>query len=179
VHVTLVVIDLNYVWHTSKTDSESTSNSLIHPFATHLSLPFQMLLDNVIYRFFTWHLVRRYPLIFGPWCQQLDVETPYFDKIFRSISGIMARSPNPSFRKKCARMLKTMQDQHTASFTAATSSLETYFGSTAESHEADEASEEPVLTDPEAFSLSMETRYRITLRRPQFKVLPAPPHPEG
>lgn len=55
VHVTLVGIDLHYAWNT---DSESTSNSLVHPFATHLSLPFKMLLDNVICRFFTWHLVR-------------------------------------------------------------------------------------------------------------------------
>jgi len=103
VHVTLVGIDLNYVWHTN---SESTSNSLVHPFSTHLSLPFKMLLDNVTCRFFTWHLVRRYPLIFGPWCQQLDIERPYFHKIFRSISDIIARSPNPSFRKKCTRMLQ-------------------------------------------------------------------------
>ncbi|KAJ7645527.1 hypothetical protein DFH06DRAFT_1211619 [Mycena polygramma] len=103
VHVVLVGIDLNYVWHTN---SESTSNSLVHPFSTHLSLPFKMLLDNVITRFFTWQLVRRYPLIFGPWCQQLDIERPYFDKIFRSISSIVARSPDPSFRKKCNRMLQ-------------------------------------------------------------------------
>ncbi|KAF8208749.1 hypothetical protein K438DRAFT_1812812 [Mycena galopus ATCC 62051] len=33
--------------------------SIVHPFSsTHLSLPFKMLLDNVICRFFTWQLVR-------------------------------------------------------------------------------------------------------------------------
>ncbi|KAJ7164632.1 hypothetical protein C8R43DRAFT_1122509 [Mycena crocata] len=159
VHVTLVGIDLKYVWQT-----ESTSNSLIHPFATHLSLPFQLLLDNVICRFFTWHLVRRYPLIFGPWCQQLDVERPYFDKIFNAISNMIERSPNPSFRKKCGRMLKTMQEHHAASFTAASASLATYFGLETDSHD-----EGPVLTDQEGFSLSMEIRYRACMRRPQFK----------
>ncbi|KAF7365382.1 hypothetical protein MVEN_00410500 [Mycena venus] len=163
VHVSLVGIDLNYIWHTN---SESTSNSLVHPFSTHLSLPFKMLLDNVICRFFTWHLVRRYPLIFGPWCQQLDIERPYFNKIFRSISGIIARSPNPSFRKKCSRMLQTFQEQHSSSFTAAAASLATYFGS---SDEMEEDSEHSALTDDEAFSLSMEIRYRTCLRRPQFK----------
>ncbi|KAJ6584819.1 hypothetical protein B0H19DRAFT_1106760 [Mycena capillaripes] len=166
VHVTLVGIDLNYVWHTN---SEATSNSLVHPFATHLSLPFKMLLDNAICRFFTWHLVRRYPLIFGPWCQQLEIERPYFEKIFRSISAIIARSPNASFRKKCNRMLQTMQEQQSASFTAAATSLATYFGSRADSHEMDEDSQHPALSDEEAFSLSMEIRYRTCLRRPQFK----------
>ncbi|KAJ7459689.1 hypothetical protein FB451DRAFT_555972 [Mycena latifolia] len=176
VHVALVGIDLNYVWNTSKSDSESTSNLLIHPFATHLSLPFQMLLDNVIQRFFTWHLVKRYPLIFGPWCQQLDIEIPYFDKIFRSISAIIARSPNLYFRKKCARMLRTMQDQHTTSFVAATSSLAAYSGSEVE---PDEDREGPELAEKEAFSLSMEICYRTSLRRPRFKVLLVPSQPEG
>jgi hypothetical protein len=63
VHVTLVGIDLDYVWHTN---SESTSNSLVHPFSTHLSLPFKILLDNVICRFFTWHLVRYFSSQY-PW----------------------------------------------------------------------------------------------------------------
>ncbi|KAJ7043917.1 hypothetical protein C8F04DRAFT_683389 [Mycena alexandri] len=175
VHVTLVGIDLNYVW---RTNSDSTSNSLVHPFSTHLSLPFKILLDNVICRLVKWQLVRRYPLIFGPWCQQLHIERPYFDQIFRSILAIIARSPNPSFRKKCNRMLQTMQERHSTSFTAAAASLATYFGSSEDSHEMDEDSEYPVLTDEEAFSLSMEIRYRTCLRRPQFKVLPAALHPE-
>ncbi|KAJ7782279.1 hypothetical protein DFH07DRAFT_1055119 [Mycena maculata] len=161
VHAALVRIDLNYVWHTS-----NSSTSLIHPFSTHLALPFQILLDNVVSRFFTWHLVRRYPLIFGPWCQQLDVERPYFDKIFRSISNMIARSPNPSFRKKCTRMFRTMQEQHAANITSAASSLATYFGADSES---DEDRDETALTDQEAFSLSMEIRYRTCMRRPQFK----------
>ncbi|KAJ7366684.1 hypothetical protein DFH08DRAFT_173050 [Mycena albidolilacea] len=170
VHVTLVGIDLNYAWHTK---SESTSNSLVHPFSTHLSLPFKMLLDNVICRFFTWHLVRRYPLIFGPWCQQLDIERPYFNKIFRSISGIIARSPNASFRKKCTRMLQIMQEQHTTNFTAAAASLATYFGS------SDGMEEDSTLDDDEAFSLSMEIRYRTCLRRPQFKGTTRPSQADG
>ncbi|KAJ7695997.1 hypothetical protein B0H17DRAFT_413823 [Mycena rosella] len=75
--------------------------------------------------------------------------------------------------------LQTMHDQHSANFTAATSSLATYFGSSTESHEPDQDCEDPELTDEEAFSLSMEIRYRTSLRRLQFKVLPAPRHPEG
>ncbi|KAJ7645528.1 hypothetical protein DFH06DRAFT_588075 [Mycena polygramma] len=63
-----------------------------------------------------------------------------------------------------------MQEQQSAAFTAAATSLATYFGSTADSHEIDdEDGEHPALTDEEAFSLSMEIRYRSYLRRPQFK----------
>lgn len=116
--------------------------------------------------------------------QQLDIERPYFNKIFRSISGIIARSPNASFRKKCTRMLQvchtyrsspcaiisnpmqTMQEQHTANFAAAAASLATYFGS------SNGMEEDSTLDDDEAFSLSMEIRYRTCLRRPQFKVPP-------
>jgi hypothetical protein len=61
-----------------------------------------------------------------------------------------------------------MQEQQSASFTAAASALATYLGSNAD--ELDEDSD-PALTDEEAFSLSMEIRYRTCLRRPQFKVL--------
>ncbi|KAJ6620808.1 hypothetical protein B0H10DRAFT_2188381 [Mycena sp. CBHHK59/15] len=169
VHVTLVAIDLNYIWHTSKSDSELVSNSLVHPFSTHLSLPFQMLLDNVLRRFVTWHLVRRYPLIFGPWCQQLEIEKPYFDKIFRSISNIIQRSPRLSFRKNCERMIRTMQEQHAATLSAATVSLATYFGSDDDACEPADGFREPALNDEEAFCLSMELRYRTSMHRPQFK----------
>ncbi|KAJ7644268.1 hypothetical protein FB45DRAFT_897396 [Roridomyces roridus] len=158
VHVSLVRIDLNYVWHTL-----AATDSLIHPFSTHLSLPFKILLDNAVSRFFKWHLVKRYPLIFGPWSQQLRVERPYFDKIFSSISNIIERSSNQSFRKKCSRMLASMQDQHEEDLTAAASALAAYFGV--------EANDDAILplSDPEAFSLSMESRYRTCLRRPHFK----------
>ncbi|KAK7048212.1 hypothetical protein R3P38DRAFT_2868016 [Favolaschia claudopus] len=158
VHVTLLKIDLNYVWYTN------TSQSLIHPFSNRLSLPFKIMLDNVIPRFFTCHLVRRYPLIFGPWSQQLDFERPYFNKIFCAISAMISRSPNASFRKKCSRMLHAMQDQHSASLAAATASLADFFGSSEDVND-----EGPMLTDGEAFSLSMEIRYRTCLRRPKFK----------
>ncbi|KAJ7288490.1 hypothetical protein C8J57DRAFT_1280428 [Mycena rebaudengoi] len=177
VHVTLVAMDLNYIWHTSKSDSESASNSLINPFSTHLSLPFRMLLDNAICRFVTWHLVRRYPLIFGRWCQQLDIEKPYFEKIFRSISNIMERSSRSAFRKKCARMLANMQEQHAMAFSSATSSLTTYFGSSADS--ADDEDRQPALTEEEAFGLSMEIRYRTSMRRLQFKGSTRTPRADG
>ncbi|KAF7297789.1 hypothetical protein MKEN_01402600 [Mycena kentingensis (nom. inval.)] len=145
-HVLLTSIKLKYAWTTA-----DPTNTRIHPFAATLALPFRILLDNVVQRFVTWQLVRRYPLIFGSWAQQLDVERPYFKKLFRSVSRIATRSPNDVFRRKCTRMLETMKEQHETDF-AATS--------------ADEA---PLLDDEQALCLSMELCYRNHLRRPLFK----------
>ncbi|KAJ7202786.1 hypothetical protein GGX14DRAFT_462247, partial [Mycena pura] len=150
VHVILVGIHLKYAWRTCNSDnspSTLTSDSLINPFSTHLALPFRLLLDNVINRFCTWQLVRRYPLIFGPWSQQLDIERPYFKKLFSSISSTIIRSQNQPFRKSCARILKTMQDQHNENFTLAFSSLASYFGSSANFYERDEGA---LRTDPQS-----------------------------
>lgn len=67
------------------------------------------------------------------------------------------------------RLLRTMQHEHAASLAAANSTLATYYGSNTTLQEAEEEGEQPELTDDEAFSLSMEIRYRTSLRRPQFK----------
>ncbi|KAG7443004.1 uncharacterized protein BT62DRAFT_345002 [Guyanagaster necrorhizus] len=64
-HLTLTTIHLRYEWR--DITSPDSSNQLNHPFSPNLSLPFLTLLDNVIGRFVTWHLVKRYPLIFGTW----------------------------------------------------------------------------------------------------------------
>ncbi|KAF7299215.1 hypothetical protein MIND_00870200 [Mycena indigotica] len=146
-HVYLTAINLKYVW----TTTNQFSDARIHPFASSLALPFRLLLDNVIERFCVWQLVKRYPLIFGHWKQQLDVERSFFKKIFRSVSRIATRSNNSQFRNKCARRFKSIQDQHDANFAAA--SLE----------------DEPVLDDEESLSLSLELCYRTHLRRPRFK----------
>nr|GAT50628.1 predicted protein [Mycena chlorophos] len=137
-HALLTAIHLKYIWTTT-----DDSDSRIHPFAPNLTLPFRLLLDNVIRRFCTWQLVKRYPLVFGSWAQQLDVERPFFKKLFRSVSRIATRSTNDSFRRKCNRRFKTMQEPH-------------------EDHEL-------ALDDEEVFSLSIELCYRNHLRRPRFK----------
>ncbi|KAJ7069990.1 hypothetical protein C8F01DRAFT_1114891 [Mycena amicta] len=64
-HVLLTAINLKYVW----TTTDPSPDARIHPFAPNIALPFRLLLDNVTQRFCTWQLVRRYPLIFGPWAQ--------------------------------------------------------------------------------------------------------------
>ncbi|PBK74876.1 hypothetical protein ARMSODRAFT_495130 [Armillaria solidipes] len=120
-HLTLTAIHLRYEWK----DSACLDSSQLHPFSPNLSLPFLTLLDNLIGRFVTWHLVKRYPLIFGTWfkvcglnksscirChpifQQLDIEATFFPKIFRMLLDMMKRSPNPEFRSTCKRLLKVI-----------------------------------------------------------------------
>ncbi|TFK40721.1 hypothetical protein BDQ12DRAFT_679913 [Crucibulum laeve] len=68
-NLTLVGLDFKYVWKTTslETIEDGIGELAQHPFSQQLSLPFLTLLDNAVGRFITWQLVRRYPLIFGPW----------------------------------------------------------------------------------------------------------------
>ncbi|RDB17924.1 hypothetical protein Hypma_000685 [Hypsizygus marmoreus] len=176
VHVVLVALDLCYSWRTvgpsESSDSQPSSNSTqqtSHPFSSKLALPFRTLLDNVIGRFVTWQLVKRYPLIFGPWCQQLDKEAFYFPRMFCSIYSIMERSPNNSFRAKCKRLIKTLRCRHEAKFDQASSSLLTYLSPI---HEVEASIYQPTKTKPkteDVFCLAMERAYRDGMTRPHFK----------
>lgn len=58
--LTLFMLDLNYVWKTSfhEADADPTLLAANNPFSRQISLPFLGLLDDVIGRFMTWHLVR-------------------------------------------------------------------------------------------------------------------------
>ncbi|KAF8158220.1 hypothetical protein B0H34DRAFT_807784 [Crassisporium funariophilum] len=171
VHVKLTGIDLDYVWRTTSTpDSAQPSSDLLdvatNPFSRHLSLPYLVLADNVIGRFATFQLVRRYPLIFGTWCQQLDIESQIFPSILASIQNIAERSPHPLFQETCQQMLKVCQRRITSAFEASTVALSTYLGS---SEGRNMASEIPAYTESELFVLAMEGVYRSGLKRPLFK----------
>ncbi|CAK5269812.1 unnamed protein product, partial [Mycena citricolor] len=157
VHFSLSRIDLKFAWKAETT--ECSTVSLISPFSAYLSLPFRMLLDTVLHHFVTWHLVRRYPLIFGLWAQQLSLERPYFDKIFRSISRMIKRSDG-LFRRDCKAIIKRIRNEQQANLESAVASLLAY---------SNQDRDGPEFTSEEAFSLAMELRYRMCLRRPQFK----------
>ena len=72
------------------------------------------------------HIGRRYPLIFGPWCKQLDVECGFFPSILISIQNIIERSRSPEFQATCQKMLKvrlnllcsTLHEHHYAALQA-------------------------------------------------------------
>lgn len=166
VHLTLVGVDLAYNWkaespQTTLTEKDIQGNN--HPFSRRLSLPFITLLDNVIGRFVTWQLVRRYPLIFGSWCKQLYTETTYFSPIFSSIMQIARRSPHPDFRDRCRQLFKFMRSRTAEISAAQLRALSAYM--------PDVELPAPEPTDLEAFLSTMERVYRSGLRIPQFKGL--------
>ncbi|THV03838.1 hypothetical protein K435DRAFT_962184 [Dendrothele bispora CBS 962.96] len=156
-------IHIQYSWQISK--SHEGSSRLASPFSSHLSLPFRGLVDNVVSRFATWHLVRRYPLIFGSWCKQLDTEASFFPVIFRSILEMVKRSSDSSFRTRVKELLKIMKRQHLQLFKDSYSSLSEYLD--LDPNFADR--QEIKINQETAFYLSMELLYRNGSKRPILK----------
>ncbi|KAI0356437.1 hypothetical protein OH77DRAFT_1423379 [Trametes cingulata] len=118
--VRLSAIELLYVFRTRNTPvpqqpghSGAQSNAGLaaaaDPFSPHAFLPLVAALDRTVDKFAEYHLVRRYPLIFGPWRERFDAEVAASAKIARAIADIIARSPHAQFRKKARRLLKAMQ----------------------------------------------------------------------
>ncbi|KAE9407443.1 hypothetical protein BT96DRAFT_986737 [Gymnopus androsaceus JB14] len=157
VRVVLRSIHLQY-----SVSSKETSDGDLHLFSTRLSLPCRSLVDNILKRFVTFHLVKRYPLVFGT---QLDVETPFFPSIFRSILEMAKRSPNPAFRARFKQLIKSMKQQHQTAFIASSAALATYLDGSAEPDDA----ELPEISSETALCLSMEKLFCIGMKRPSFK----------
>ncbi|KAF9257521.1 hypothetical protein L218DRAFT_965296 [Marasmius fiardii PR-910] len=63
--VILRKIHLDLAWSSISRSQVVSCTIQNHLFSEQMSLPIQGLVENVIGRFVTWHLVRRYPLIFG------------------------------------------------------------------------------------------------------------------
>ncbi|KAI0916969.1 hypothetical protein AcW1_007712 [Taiwanofungus camphoratus] len=113
----LVTVDLIYACKPVAENDDSTSTEGINLFASHVYLPMEAILDRMVEKFACFHLVRRYPLIFGPWRGRLDLEVTFFLPVSRSIASMAERSPNARFRKRLQRLLKILRKQFTiASF---------------------------------------------------------------
>ncbi|KAF8895267.1 hypothetical protein BD779DRAFT_1498521 [Infundibulicybe gibba] len=169
VHATLMQLDIQYVWRAplqSQPGKELHGQSCDHPFAAHLALPFRAILHNVIKRFVAWQLVRRYPLIFGAWCQQLELERQFFPTIFSSIRNIQDRSSNPAFRVECQRLFKAIKWQHRSARRQAMATLSSY--SECDSLPTASVDAHP-FTDEDSLCLSMEFVYKNGMRKPKFK----------
>ncbi|KDR82609.1 hypothetical protein GALMADRAFT_834527 [Galerina marginata CBS 339.88] len=172
VHAHLVGFDIDYIWQTNAAaDSNQASHSQItaamNPFSRQLSLPFLTVLNNAVGRLVTFQLVRRYPLIFGSWCKQLDTERPFFTSIFSSIVHMMERSPHQDFKDTCKKLFKVCRKSVTLSTTVAANSLSDYLGPL---EDADLWTGPLRKNDRESFLLSMDNLYRSGLKRSLFKV---------
>ncbi|GLB38533.1 hypothetical protein LshimejAT787_0503980 [Lyophyllum shimeji] len=166
----LVAIDLCYSWQTLDC-VQAKFDRANHPFSARLSLPYKTLLDNVVGRFMTWQLVRRYPLIFGPWCQQLDVESSYFPGVFNSIFRVIERSPNAAFQARCRRLIRTLRSQRLLVLSDASTSLSTYLASVEDLGFLSSDTLREDITDEEALCFALERVFRSGLSRLQFKGL--------
>ncbi|KAF8967119.1 hypothetical protein BDZ97DRAFT_567431 [Flammula alnicola] len=167
----LAGFDIRYVWQThAKSDSNQPDQTHIatamNPFSRHLSLPYLTAVNITVERFVTFQLVKRYPLIFGTWCKQLDIETPFFSSIYASVHNIMERSPHTDFQVTCKKLLKLCRRRIEKSADVAFDALSTYI----ESAEGADFNFQ-ISNDAEALKLSMERFYRLGMKRPHFKVL--------
>ncbi|KAK7056973.1 hypothetical protein VNI00_002691 [Paramarasmius palmivorus] len=165
--VTLQTIFIQYLWINPKhsTDGENSTLATVQndPFSQQLSLPIKALLDNLVNRFVTWHLVKRYPLVFGgAWRKQMDVEAGFFRSILASLENLQQTSPNESFGTQYVDILEDLENEISGSHCDAVQSL-------AEALGADPDEEEPTLGRNAAFCLAMERLYQKGMRRPQFK----------
>ncbi|KAF8827437.1 hypothetical protein HHX47_DHR4000073 [Lentinula edodes] len=163
VRVTLRSIHMQY----SVTTTKETDNTL---FSSRLSLPYMSLLDNILKRFLTHHLVKKYPLVFGSLCQQLDIEALYFSNIFRSIDEMAQRSQNPAFRAKFKQLTKVLQKQQQTAYTSSSTALAAYL----DDADAEDAGP-PKLNSETAFCLSLEKLFCNGVKRPMFKTTPILP----
>ncbi|KAJ3795288.1 hypothetical protein GGU11DRAFT_810617 [Lentinula aff. detonsa] len=165
VRVALRAIHLHY----SVTTTKESDNNL---FSSRLSLPYQSLVDNILRRFVTFHLVKRYPLVFGALCQQLDVEAPYFSNIFRSLQEMARRSRNPAFCAKFKQLIKVLKKQRQTEYASSLTELAAYLSKT----DDDTEDVEPLqLSSETAFCLSMEKLFCDGIKRTTFKTTPVLP----
>ena len=201
VHLKLLALDLDYVWQTNSNTASGRLDAAINPFARHLSLPYLTVTDNAVGRFVSYHLVRRvsfisslsrerfthiarrYPLIFGPWCKQLDVECSFFPSILISIQNIINRSRSPAFQASCQKMFKVRLNalfpsllennilqlckrEIMSTSISAAGALSKYLGLEAGSYSA------PICAynEEDSFFLSLERFYRLGMKRSRFRV---------
>ncbi|KAG6372870.1 hypothetical protein JVT61DRAFT_7305 [Boletus reticuloceps] len=173
-HANLVSLHLAYTWRTVTRRSDiANSGHLVedtNPFSPTLFLPSEALLNRVTEQFLIYHLVSRYPLIFGPWCKRLDMEMQYFPSISHSIVEIMTRSKNHRFLSKCKRLLKIARRQHKFVLQTATAALSSCTDNAGTSEEdLDGLSATPVLTDEQILCESLEQLFRMGVPKRRFK----------
>ncbi|KAI0667582.1 hypothetical protein C8Q78DRAFT_311030 [Trametes maxima] len=135
----LSTIEILYVFKTPQTQGASGAHPhagpavAADPFSPHAFLPLVAALDRTVERFVVTQLIRRYPLIFGPWReafgdvveQRYDAEVATSAKIARAVADIVARSPNAEFSKKSRRLIKALRRNCAA---AATASVDALYG---------------------------------------------------
>ncbi|KZV68805.1 hypothetical protein PENSPDRAFT_753859, partial [Peniophora sp. CONT] len=153
-------IHLDYIWKATQEGAEA------HIFSPNLLLPDVSVLDTLFQRFVAYHLVGRYPLIFGPYSRRLDAERAVFPSIARNILTIAVRSPNASMRKSTRKLIAGMRASHERETELVASQL---FLLAPNADDLPEPEDEERLTDTRAITFALERLYRKALRPRRFK----------
>ncbi|KAH9936256.1 uncharacterized protein B0H18DRAFT_1113675 [Fomitopsis serialis] len=149
-------------------------------------LPLFSALDDVLEKFVSNDLVRRYPLIFGPWrevgvymlapqfcnslyAQKLDLEARLYPSLSRSLMDIARSSPDPSFKRRFWRSMDVLGTQHDSRVRSAKQAMRDCLGDDA----IDDGDRMNAREDSDMLRYSMETLFRRGTRPVVFKGLRA------
>ncbi|KAF9561316.1 hypothetical protein CPC08DRAFT_435855 [Agrocybe pediades] len=171
--VRLLGLDFDFVWKTGQPRSDGEKpyqlNAAVHPFSSRLSLSYATLMNIAVDKFVKFHLVRRYPLIFGSWSQQLDTERQFFDSMLASINRLINRSHHSNFKDTCTNLFKRCAETMGVLSAQTTTELSDYLGSDTSDIWVN-GNEDPDTNLMAALSSSMEMVYISGLGRPLFRV---------
>ncbi|KAI0004485.1 hypothetical protein BJV74DRAFT_378112 [Russula compacta] len=104
-HAHVLSIHLTYDW---KPLSKQSSGLSI--FSPQTLLPLQPALNKVMRKLFSFHIVGRYPWLFGPLRTKLHIEHQWFPSLVRSLLAIADRSENSIFRNKAQALMKKIEN---------------------------------------------------------------------
>ncbi|KZT73836.1 hypothetical protein DAEQUDRAFT_808018 [Daedalea quercina L-15889] len=135
-------------------------------FSGQVYLPLFSALRVVLEKFVSNDLVRRYPLIFGPWREKLDAEARLYPSLSRSLKNIACSSLNPAFKKRFRRVVMALGTQRTNRALHITDSLRNHLGYGARDDDVRQTSTED---DSDLLSYSLERLFRRGVRPIVFK----------
>ncbi|KAH8114599.1 hypothetical protein DFH11DRAFT_173496 [Phellopilus nigrolimitatus] len=139
------------------------------------------LLNQVLGSFITRHVVKRYPLIFGPWgevnpdislidicldqlVQKLEQEKIYFPSIARSLLSMAQRSPNEEFRIQVKRHLKILSKRLKAAARDVLGDLQNCCSELIEEKALPGSDGDAARTDEDVICFAMERLFKVALR---------------
>ncbi|KIP08972.1 hypothetical protein PHLGIDRAFT_355217 [Phlebiopsis gigantea 11061_1 CR5-6] len=164
--VHLVAVKITLIYYTTEGQCLDAPNI----FSERPFLPFTTALDSVVEKTVTFHLVRRYPLIFGLLSQKLHAEKAYCPHISRSLSCVVARSSNLQFKQDASELLRRLKKRLQSEATRITSAYERHLGidegqgtNLCQPIETSQTSEENIL------NTALSRLMRSHVRAPPFK----------
>ncbi|KAF8477892.1 hypothetical protein JB92DRAFT_1863297 [Gautieria morchelliformis] len=90
----------------------TTSSLPLDPITSYNIGPFAALLDQVVHRIFSYHMIRRYPLIFGPYSHCIRAEQVFFPSVAKSLCAIITRSESLTLKHQSLACMKRLRQQN-------------------------------------------------------------------